>query len=214
MWLKVCGIQTEQSGIFSGDRDVDAVGLNRFPDSSRFLPAEKARAISSAVHRTNSGVDRVGIYVNESVDTIQNEIREFDLDIVQLHGEEPPEEVEKLSDFSRVIKAFPVDPDFDETVFARYKPWAFLLDAHVPGKYGGTGTTAPWKRIRAWAVDQKIILAGGLTPDNIQVAARTAKPWGLDVNSGIEGEEGRKNPAKLRRLLEQFKTLEGSPSTE
>lgn len=214
MWLKICGIQTEKNGILLAERGVDALGLNRYPDSSRFLSDTKARAISFSVHRTNPNVDRVGIYVNEPVDSIKNDIDNFDLDVVQLHGDEPPEQVRELSASSRVIKAFAVGPDFDETVFTRYNPWAFLLDAHVPGKYGGTGTTAPWKRIRAWAQDHKIILAGGLNPDNFQTAARTAKPWGLDFNSELETEEGRKDPVKLRRLLKQYEAMENETSTE
>lgn len=200
----------EKNAIYLTGRGVDAIGLNRYPDSSRFIPDEKARALSYSIHRKNSSVDCVGIYVNEPVETIRDEVRDLDLDIVQLHGNEDPDEVEELSGTVRVIKAFSVGPDFSSVVFEQYDPWAFLLDGHALGQFGGTGNTAPWKIIQPWTRDHKIILAGGLNPENLEVAARTAKPWGLDINSGVEGEEGRKDPGKLRRLLDVYESLEES----
>lgn len=201
MWLKVCGIQDIDTGVYLASNGVDAIGINRYPDSSRFVDEEFARALSLEVERKNPSVMRVGVYVNEEISRVREEVEDCSLDAVQLHGDESPDVVDQLSQDTKVIKAFRVGPDFSEEHFERYDPWAYLLDAKRPDQYGGTGETAPWERIRPWTEHHRIILAGGLSPGNIEVAFRTVKPWGLDVNSQLEDESGKKDRAKLKKLL-------------
>lgn len=207
MWLKICGVQEPSTASWLAEQPIDAVGINRYPDSSRYVEKETARAVSEAVHETSESTLTVGVYVNEAEEDIRSDVEAFDLDVVQLHGDESPDEVESLSEIVRVIKAFRVDPDFSEQTLERYDPWAHLLDAYRPDRYGGTGETAPWDRVRNWTGDHRIILAGGLNPANIRDAFETVEPWGLDVNSGVENESGTKDRHAIDQLLSVIEDL-------
>lgn len=207
MWLKICGVQEVSTASWLARGDVDAVGINRYPDSSRYLGDGEARAVSEAVHDTSDTTMSVGVYVNEPVERIRADVESFELDAVQLHGDEPPATVASLSADTRVIKALRVDPDFSVDHLNDYGPWAFLLDAYRPNQYGGTGETAPWDRIRDWTDDHRIILAGGLNPDNVRDAFRTVEPWGLDVNSGVENESNKKDRDAIEQLLAGIEDL-------
>jgi phosphoribosylanthranilate isomerase len=207
VWLKICGVQVPETARWLANKQVDAVGLNRYPDSSRYVGDDRARTLSRAVKEESESVLTVGIYVNESPEAIRRDVEAFVLDAVQLHGDESPEIVQSLSDDVRVIKAFRVGPDFSEDTLDSYAPWAYLLDAYRSDRYGGTGETAPWERIQSWTTDRRVVLAGGLTPENVVDAYESVEPWGLDVNSGVEGPDGRKNRDEITRLLSKLERV-------
>jgi phosphoribosylanthranilate isomerase len=148
----------------------------------------------------------VGVFVNERPEIVAQTLDFCGLDYAQLHGAETPETVSALMERGfGVIKAFRVR---DEAVLAeieRYRATAYLLDTFVAGRSGGTGRTFDWN-LAAQAVQYgPIVLAGGLTPDNVARAVRVARPWGVDVSSGVEARPGRKDPDKVHRFIATVK---------
>ena len=141
-------------------------------------------------------------------------VRACGLDHAQLHGSEPPDAVDALV-LQRlgVIKGFRVRDGDALGDMARYRPTAFLLDTYVTGRPGGTGETFDWRLARDAPPGARVILAGGLAPDNVADAIRTAWPWGVDVSSGVEARPGRKDPDRVRRFIAAAKQAgeEGSP---
>ena len=125
------------------------------------------------------------------------------LDIVQLHGEEPPEFCGLVE--RRVIKAFRVRDEASLEPMRNYRVAGFLLDAWSPHAHGGTGATFNWELARAAATHGPIILAGGLTPGNVRTAVDIVAPYGVDVSSGVESAPGRKDPEKVREFIGKAK---------
>lgn len=202
MWIKVCGLRTadrtRQLARFDG---LSALGLNRYKPSPRYLSRKRTRELARIIRRINSDLEIALVYVEAPVDRVQEDIKEIEPDIVQLHGDESPEYLRKLRTAPvRLVKAFRVREGFDPAQLARYDCWAYLLDAYRPGEYGGTGEQAPWEEISQWEVDAPLILAGGLNPDNVRAAVRSVDPWGLDVCSGVESET-KKDVDAVRKLL-------------
>lgn len=206
MWIKICGLQRLEIAPHLGRLDVNAVGINRYEGSSRHVPPERARELAEALRGVDSPPEVVGVYVNAEVDTILGECREIEFDRVQLHGDESPQEVEAIGSEVTVMKALRVDESFSADTMERYACEVFLLDAHHPGRYGGTGETAPWGRIAPLTDRYRIVLAGGLTPDNIRRAVRTVDPWGVDVCSGVETTNGRRDVEAAASIVETLRT--------
>jgi phosphoribosylanthranilate isomerase len=153
----------------------------------------------------------VGVFVNHPADRIKGIYNDSELTGIQLHGDEPAEAVAEVS-FAPIIRARRFDDrgvaglaaDLDECRAAGRCPNAILVDAHTPGRYGGTGETVSWVRLadhRKWLGDTPLILAGGLTPDNVAEAIRIVRPHGVDVASGVETAPGKKDPHKVRDFI-------------
>ena len=206
--IKICGITTTEDGEQAARAGADAIGLNFYPGSPRFVSASQAREIGEVV---GEDVVKVGVFVNADVDTIQDLAEQIGLDIIQLHGDEPPRTLRSLSDH-RVVKAFRCrDAGFQpvlDFVTACHElgqlPDAVLLDAHAPGKYGGTGLCIDWPAVRAARPAIKnipIVLAGGLTAENVDRAIAEARPTAVDAAGGVESRPGRKDPDKIRRFV-------------
>jgi len=144
---------------------------------------------------------RIGVFVNEDADTVRTVFHSLGLSAVQLHGDESPEYCRNLAG-PKIIKALRVGPEFDPGSITAYAASAILLDASVRGSYGGTGRSFDWNA----AIESKsyapVILAGGLTIENVEEAIRTVRPMAIDVCSGVEAEPGRKDPRKLERFME------------
>ncbi len=208
MWLKICGVQSEENARRLAREPVDALGINRVPSSSRFVDQQRARRLAQVIRRENPDVEIVGVYVDAPAEEVVRDRDATGIDTAQLHGEEPPGQVEELTETMDVIKAFRVDETFTPGVFADYSCHRKLVDAYHPRQHGGTGESAPWHRVREWTGNHRIILAGGITPNNVEEAVRTVKPWGLDVCSGVEDETGRKDLDAVRSLSG---TVKGSP---
>jgi phosphoribosylanthranilate isomerase len=200
--LKVCGITNWADAKLAVDAGADMLGLNFYPPSPRFVTVSAARRI---VKRLPKGVAAVGVFVNDDWDDVADLANIIGLRAVQLHGEETPEEVAKLKRRCKVIKAFRVRPGFDLVGLRRYaKASAFLLDGFSRRTRGGTGKTFDWRVARRAAHYGRIFLAGGLTAENIAEALATAKPYAVDVCSGVEASPGKKDHAELLKFALRF----------
>jgi|SRR5579872_4511159 len=208
MWIKICGIRDVETALAVAQSRPNAIGLNFYYKSPRAVGFETALEI---VSRLPSEVEPVGVFVNEPAETIRGLCRRCGITTVQLHGVEPPERIAELDEF-RVIRAFRVNAQDGlgpiESYLADCRrfdalPWACLIDAQVAGAYGGTGQSAPWEVVRRYPTAEwpPLILAGGLSPDNVAQAVREVAPWGVDVASGVESSIAFKDPELVRQFV-------------
>jgi phosphoribosylanthranilate isomerase len=188
--IKICGITSPEDAEWAVKAGANAIGVNLWPQSKRFVDDSTARAVLAAVPR---GVLKVGVFVNASPRDVRDKMVDLGLDHAQLHGDESAADF-AASTFppSRFIRAVRVR---DEASFAAAEDWRaamFLYDAHVAG-YGGGGITAPWALIAKHA-RRPFLLAGGLTPANVRQAIEATQADGVDVASGVESAPGKKDP--------------------
>jgi phosphoribosylanthranilate isomerase len=203
--VKICGITTWEDARLSIDLGASALGFNFYPPSPRAISPADAWSI---IRRSPPFVEAVGVFVNWPPLVVAALARAVRLGSVQLHGAESPAEVAELGRKYRVTKAVQVKRGFSAASLARYRAAdAILLDGFAPGLHGGTGRTLDWKLAHAARRYGRIILAGGLTPENIAEAIRVAQPYAVDVASGVESRPGRKDPVRLRAL---FKAIESA----
>lgn len=209
--IKICGCTNPADFAGWEGSAVDAVGLNFFPGSKRYLAPERRVAVASAIP---AGLLRVGVFVNESPAAIRQASDLCRLDFVQLHGDEPPEIEAELADLSiiRAIRCVNSPREAVEAYFRRMEAAGIgaaktlLLDAYRPGAWGGTGATLPWVELQgicADGPDVRWLLAGGLTPENVAEAIEQAKPFGVDVAGGVETSPGHKDSAAVRHFAER-----------
>jgi len=192
--VKICGITSAEDAVMAADAGADAIGLV-FARSPRRVDPEQAASILAALPPY---VEPVALFVNELASRIRSLCRMIGVRTVQLHGDEPPALAAALGEFC-VVKAVHVASEADLEAMADYPASAFLLDTKVAGLRGGTGKTFDWQL--AARAEGRIILAGGLHPDNVAEAVRTAHPYGVDVSSGVESAPGRKDPEKVRAFV-------------
>ena len=222
MWIKVCGIRHPDDAAVAVQSGVDAIGINFYPGSTRCVSVETAQRIRD---RTGNDVVAVGLFVNASVRHITNVSDAVGLSWIQLHGDEPPEligELRQRRPHSTIIRAVRVGAEGPGVFIERLaqqagtdaRPDHVLVDARVDGLYGGSGQTAPWALLGNWHRHTDLpplILAGGLRPDNVAQAIDLVHPGGVDVASGVENDNYRKDPtlvakfiAQCRAAVEQF----------
>jgi phosphoribosylanthranilate isomerase len=183
------------------DLGAHALGFNFYPPSPRSISPAAAWEI---VRKLPPLVATVGVFVNWPADVIAALAGALRLDGVQLHGDEPPSEVQDLAGRFRVIKAFAAGPRFKPARLERYKAAsAFLLDGYHSDLYGGTGRIADWRLAREARHYGPVIVAGGLRPDNVAQAIAEAQPFGIDIASGVEARPGKKDPGAMRALMRQ-----------
>ena len=194
--VKVCGLTRPEDVMAAVDAGADALGFNFVEGSPRRITADSAALLTRDVPPF---VTRVGVFADAATRAIEETVRGAGLDWVQLHGEEPPEACEKLG--VPWYKAHRVGDGFDPSRLAAYGRTVFLLDAAVEGIRGGSGRSFDWAVARAASGHGRVILAGGLTPDNIARAITVARPWAVDVSSGVEDAPGRKNHELIRRFI-------------
>ncbi len=204
---KVCGITRVQDALAAVEAGADAIGFVFHPPSPRYVCAEEAAEIARALPRRTW---RVGVFVDHDPRRINGMIERVGLDFVQLSGDEPPATAAALARhaFKALRLGGGVTPTAALAQAQRYPECTLLVDAGVDGRYGGTGTVANWAAAAALARRYRLLLAGGLRPDNLAEAIRRVRPWGVDVSSGVESAPGRKDPALLRafgRALEEFR---------
>ena len=203
--IKVCGITSAADALFSAQHGATALGFVFYQGSPRYIRVDQAAIISAIVPKD---VLRVGLFVNETREQVENTARAARLDVVQLHGDETPEYCKALEGF-RVWKAFHVREYFQPPVLEGYDCEACLLDAaSTDGTFGGTGRTFPWPVARDAKRHGKIIVAGGLDGDNVAEAIRQVNPWGVDASSKLERKPGVKDYEKVRSYLEAAKSVE------
>ena len=199
--LKICGVTTRDDAQRLVALGVDALGVNFWPQSKRFLAPEAA----DWLHDLAGRILRVGVFVNESAELPLRLVRDGLLDVVQLHGDELPEDALPYAQVGvPFFKAIGVKTRADLERALEFGANAILLDAHAPGVYGGTGETFDWNTALEFKVRHPqlpIILAGGIVPANAALAATTVAPAALDVASGAEISASIKDFTKVRALL-------------
>ena len=196
MFVKICGITNEDDALLSVAMGADAVGFNFYPHSPRYVEPDAALPIRLSLPPFLAAV---GVFVDAAPEEVRRVMERCKLDYAQLHGRETPYIVGKLGGL-RIIKAIRVRDENDLSELERFNVEAFLLDTYVPARPGGTGETFDWDLARAASSRAKVILAGGLTPDNVAEAVRRARPFAVDVASGVEEEPG----VKSRKLVMDF----------
>jgi phosphoribosylanthranilate isomerase len=196
--VKICGITNWADAKRAADAGADFLGFNFYRLSPRYISPAKARQI---VGRLPKRVRAVGVFVNEREEKMLDIARTIGLDMLQLHGDESPSEVASLRRRLPVIKAVRAGKSFRPAQLAKFKrASAILLDGFDRRLRGGTGKTFDWRVAHRAKRYARIFLAGGLTPENIGDAIRTAEPYAVDVCSGVEAKPGKKDPKRMRAL--------------
>lgn len=200
--IKVCGIKTVEDARAAMDAGADLLGFNFYPKSPRYLEVGTCRDIMS-VMRKYGHITYVGVFVNASTEEVRATMETCGLNLAQLHGDETSEMVQSL--YGKAFKAFRGIPQ-NINGFAREEAPALLVDASVKGAYGGTGITADWRSAAELAKHYPLLLAGGLTPENVAEAVRQVRPWGVDVASGVEAAPGVKDAGKLKAFVKAVRS--------
>jgi phosphoribosylanthranilate isomerase len=202
--IKICGIKTVNDALAAMDAGANLLGFNFYPKSPRYIDVGTCRDIMS-VMRKYGHITYVGLFVNASVAEVRATMETCGLSLAQLHGDEPSEMLDALD--GKAFKAFRGVPQ-NINGFARSDAPALLVDAEVKGAYGGTGVPADWNKAADLAKQYSLLLAGGLTPENVADAVRQVKPWGVDVASGVESSAGSKDASKMRAFVQAVQRLE------
>ena len=195
--IKICGITSPEIARHAVDAGADAIGLMFYPNSSRYLTIDQAIEIN---RKALPFVAQVGVFVNPEKQVMDSILSAVHLDYLQFHGEESPD---YCASFGKpYIKAIRVSASTNLLALEKqYQDAAgLLLDSHISDRYGGTGKTFEWRQAQ-YGGQKPIILAGGLTADNVQDAIAAAGPYGVDVSSGVE-TEAMKEPAKIIKFCQ------------
>jgi phosphoribosylanthranilate isomerase len=195
MFIKVCGITRASDALHAVEQGATALGFVLWPKSPRAVAVDRAAEIIAALP---SHVMTVGVFVNEPIDSIRSAAERAHLTAVQLHGDEPPAYADALD--WPVIRAVSVD-EIDLIAEAWPADTALLVDNIDPVRRGGTGGAIDWTRAAGVAKTRRVVLAGGLTPDNVATAIRAVHPFGVDVSSGVESGPGVKDLDKVTQFV-------------
>jgi phosphoribosylanthranilate isomerase len=208
--VKICGVKSVEEVRMAADAGADAIGLNFHAPSPRYVDPHVAAPLIRALPPF---LTAVGVFVEQPVRQMCALAYQLGLRSVQWVGREPP--TDDTYPFG-LIAAFRVQLAADLNVVRAYveqmrtagrAPGAVMIDAHVPGQYGGTGQAAPWDLLAGFDPGVPLILAGGLTPENVAEAIRIVRPYGVDVASGVEASPGRKDPQRVRQFVEAVRGL-------
>ncbi len=220
MKIKICGITQLKDAQMAIEAGADLLGFIFYPKSPRYIEPPAAAAIVQDLitHNVVGATRLVGVFVDEPVGRVREIVAQCRLDLVQLHGSEPPVEVRMLQPYA--FKALrPRQRGDAEAMVATFAPLmemhpdrpAFLVDAYHPWKMGGTGHTADWIAAKVIARRFPILLAGGLTATNVAEAIQLVNPWGVDTSSGVEAEPGKKDPVKVRDFIQAAREAQPHP---
>lgn len=199
--IKICGITSPEDARVAVESGADAIGFIFHRPSPRYVSPESVKRIIESVA---GEITTVGVFVNADVKTVLDTMALCRLDLIQLHGSESPDYCRHFPP-SQVIKAFAPRTERDLADLDRYDVRAFLIDTHDPKQHGGTGRRSNWAIASTIAQSHPLILAGGLTPENISKAIAAVSPHAVDINSGVEQAPGRKDPEKIRNAVQRMK---------
>lgn len=200
--VKICGITNLEDGVAAAEAGADVLGFVFYEPSARYVAISDAAEI---IRQLPPLTVKAGVFVNAPEELVMRAIAECSLNILQFHGDEPPEYCTQFGLMS--VKAVRVRDAASIQQLANYPTDAWLLDTYAPGRAGGTGETFNWDlAIEARGMGRPIFLAGGLTPDNVGEAIRYVAPFGVDVSSGVEQSPGRKDVRKVKAFIQAAKT--------
>ncbi len=197
-WVKICGITNVADARDAVDAGASALGLNFVPSSRRYIDEATAREIADAVR---GQVELVAVVADQSSAALRALAERVGVDALQLHGQESPEQIRELP---RAFKALGIATPEDVQRAAAFSGERLLLDAKAPGLLGGSGQAFDWSLVIELARQRPVILAGGLSPENVAAAVASVAPYGVDVASGVEqpGNPRRKDALRVRRFIE------------
>jgi phosphoribosylanthranilate isomerase len=201
--IKICGITSVSDALAAAEAGADALGFMFYERSPRHVSLESAAEI---IRELPPFIARVGVFVDADAETVRRTVGQCGIDTLQFHGSESPEFCGQFH--LAVIKAFRVRGAETLGEAAQYRQVSWLLDSYVPGQPGGTGATFNWDLAReAVKSGRRIILAGGLTPENAAEAVRHVHPYALDVSSGVESAPGKKDSLKMRDFIRAVRSV-------
>ena len=204
--VKICGITSVADGLAAAEAGADMIGLMLYEKSPRHVSLQTAAEIARALPPF---VLRVGVFVNPTEELVLRAIADCGVTLLQFHGDEPPEFCTQFGMMS--MKAFRIRDAGSLAALPDYSTEAYLLDAYSADALGGTGAKFNWElAIEAKKLGRPIVLAGGLTPENVAEAVRQVQPFGVDVSSGVESSPGKKDPAKVRAFIASVRTTDKS----
>lgn len=195
--IKICGITNVDDALCAAACGADAVGFIFHPASPRCVTPEQAKGIIAALP---AKLVKVGVFVNREAEAVARISGECGLDLIQLHGDESPEYCRRFPP-ERLIKAAFLRTPEELRALDAYDVRAFLADFREPGRYGGTGKQADWNLAAILGRERPLILAGGLTEENIAAALAAVAPHAVDINSGIEQAPGVKDHDQMQRIV-------------
>lgn len=203
-WVtKICGVRNLVDALHCHRLGADAVGLNFWPQSKRYLEPDEARTWPK--DDLPADLARIGVFVNPALDLVKELLDQRTIDAAQLHGDETPEDCAILVEKGfRVFKAIGVGDRSAIDTIGDYRVDGVVLDAYCPGQYGGSGKTIDWELAREIVLaypNQRILLSGGLNPSNVARARQRVAPFGFDVASGVEISPGVKDWAKVEKFI-------------
>jgi phosphoribosylanthranilate isomerase len=210
--VKICGLTRVDEAVACVQAGADLIGLNFHCGSARFVDLSRAGEIIAAIARP---ARTVGLFVNRPADEVARVADQLGLVYIQLHGDDPPEDLRVLDRFS-IIRAFRLGSVADIGAMNNYleraraagrSPDAVLVDAHVPGRVGGTATLVAQDVLAEIPPLPRLILAGGLTPENVAERVERARPWMVDVASGVESSPGRKDAVKVAAFIQAARRM-------
>ena len=198
--VKICGITRLQDALTAVEASAEALGFMFYAGSKRAITATDAAVI---IRELPLSVRKVGVFVDADPLEIRRTIDLTGIDTLQFHGHESPEVCGQFKGVQQVWKAFRIESSHSLKSLSQYADVdAWLLDSFVPGALGGTGATFNWTlAAEARSLGKPIILAGGLTPENVAQAVHQVRPFAVDVSSGVESEPGHKDPDRVRAFI-------------
>ncbi|MBN1399700.1 MAG: phosphoribosylanthranilate isomerase [Anaerolineae bacterium] len=206
--IKICGLTNLEDARWAARCGADLLGFIFVSGSPRYVAPEAAALLTQTLRAEGVRAQLVGVFADESAEKVRAIATACALDLVQLHGHESPAYAARLG--RPYLLARRVGDTLSWEDLARYAAWGYLLDTYDAGKLGGTGQTWDWRILGA--ADRKLparlIIAGGLTPENVAQAVRQVHPWGVDVASGVEARPGIKDPAKVERFIQSVREAE------
>jgi len=205
--VKICGITNFEDAAAATEAGADMLGFNFYRPSSRYIEPDRAREIVERLSSDsqNRSTTMVGVFVDESIDSVVRIVNEVNLDAVQLHGDESPEfctELKSLLPNKAIIKALRINGSFDPQTASSYSVQAIMLDAFHEQLRGGTGRVIDWD-VASTVRDlvPQLFLSGGLSPENVAEAISRVQPFAVDACSSLESSPGRKDASRMKEFV-------------